>query len=63
MFFMVRLVRPGAPWGSLCSFRFVWFVQVHTGGRLFRSGSSAMFWSTQGVDGFVTVRFVRMHAP
>ena len=36
----VRLVRPGASWGSLGLYGFVGFVQVRLGGRWVRFGLS-----------------------
>ena len=40
LFLLVRLLRLGAPLGSLRSFGFAWFVRVRPGDRCVRSGSS-----------------------
>ena len=57
-----RLLPLGAPLVSLVSFWFVWFVCVHPGGLLVRSGLTASFGSALGVAGFAQVRLVRSRA-
>ena len=61
-FFQVWLVHPGAPWGSLGSFRFVCFVQERAWGRWCRSGSSGSFGCAPAVAGFLRFRVVRIDA-
>ena len=62
-FARVRLVRPGSPWGSMCSFGFVWFVPVRPWGLSVRSGSSGSSQCVLGVAGFFRFRLVRRGAP
>ena len=58
-FVHVCLVRPGAPWLSLSSFGFIWFVWLFPGGRCVRSCSYGSFACTLVVVGFVFVRLAR----
>ena len=69
-FFRVRLVRLNSPWGSLGSFRFVWFVRVRSGfGRVHQVRSSAPWRSLSSsrcalaVTAFVRVRLFLQGAP
>ena len=61
--FRFCLIAVGAPWVSLVSFWFVWFVGVQPGGCLFRLGSTPSFWSALGATGFIWVCLVRLGAP
>ena len=60
---LVRLVRPGAPWVSLGSIGFVWFVRIRPCGRWVRSGSSCSSGCALGVAGFLLVRLVSSGVP
>ena len=59
----VALVRPDAPWMSLGSFGFDWCVRVRVGGRLVRSGSSALSGRALEISRFVQVKLVRPSVP
>ena len=59
----MRLLRPVAAWGSLGSFRFVWFFRVHHGDRWVISGSSASSGCALGVTWFFHTRLLRSDAP
>ena len=54
---------PGAPWVSLGSFWFVWFVRVRPGVRLVHSGLSALFRSALPVARLFQVRLVCLCRP
>ena len=59
----VRLVRKGAPSGSLGLFVFVWFVRVRPGGYWVSSGLPSSLGCTLGIAGYLHVRLVRLGAP
>ena len=59
----VCFVPAGAPWESLGSFGFVWFVRVCSGGRYIRSGSTGSSECALCVERFVRIGLVSLGTP